>query len=96
MRTLTPELSDEGYEVVKRTAQANSMPPAAWIAARVPTLLPARKPRPILTPEKREAAMARLRRHAGAVNSSDPNSADNERIDADLAHEYGDNHKDKS
>ena len=67
-----------------------------WIAARVPTLLPARKPRPILTPEKREAVMARLRRHAGAVNSSDPNSADNERVDADLAREYGNNHKDES
>ena len=40
--------------------------------------------------------MARLRRHAGAVNSSDPNSSDNERIDADLAREYGNNYKDES
>jgi hypothetical protein len=27
------------------------------------------------------------RRHAGAINSSDPSSADNDRIDADLARE---------
>ena len=29
MRTLTLELPEEVYEVVERTAQANSLPPAA-------------------------------------------------------------------
>lgn len=38
-------------------------------------------------------AKARLRLHAGAVNSGDPNAADNERIDADLARAYGDPHE---
>ena len=95
MKTMTLELPDEVYEVVERTAQANSQP-AAWVAARMPMLLPTRKPRPILTPEEYEAARQRLMRHAGAVNSGDPNSADNERIDADLAREYANNHEDES
>ncbi len=93
MRTLTLELSDEVYEVVERTAQANSQPLAVWIAARVPTLLPARKPKPVLTPEERAAAMARLRRHFGYANTGDPDSANNERIDEDLAREYANNHE---
>lgn len=33
-----------------------------------------------------EAARSRFRRHFGRINSSDPHSADNERIDEDLAH----------
>ena len=94
MKTLTLELPDDVYEIVERTAQARSLPPAAWIAERVPTLLPARKPRPTLTPEEHEAALARLRRHAGAVNSGDPDSANNKRIDEDLAREYGSSHED--
>lgn len=96
MKTMTLELPDEVYEVVERTAQANSQPAAAWVAARVPMLLPTRKPRPVLTPEEYEAARQRLMRHAGAVNSGDPNSADNERIDADLAREYASNHEDEA
>jgi predicted DNA-binding antitoxin AbrB/MazE fold protein len=35
----------------------------------------------------------RLRRHFGAWRSGDPNSADNERIDADLARAYGSSHE---
>ena len=32
----------------------------------------------------------------GMFDSGDPDSSDNERIDADLAREYGDNHEDES
>lgn len=32
----------------------------------------------------------------GMFDSGDPASSDNERIDADLAREYGDNHEDES
>jgi hypothetical protein len=42
-----------------------------------------------LDPAESEAAWERLRRHFGAVDSGDPHSADNDRIDADLAREYG-------
>ncbi len=96
MRTLTLELPDEVYEVVERTAQAQSQPPSAWVAARLPLILPTRKPRPVLTPEEREAARQRLLRHAGAVSSGDSDSANNERIDADLAREYANTHEGES
>jgi hypothetical protein len=51
------------------------------------------KPPPHLTDEERRDAWEQLRRHMGAVNSGDPHSADNERIEADLAREYGDTHE---
>jgi hypothetical protein len=95
MKTLTLELPDEVYEILERTAKAGSLPPADWIAERVPTLFAGRKPRPVLTPEEHEIALSHLRRHAGAVNSGDPDSANNERIDEDLTREYGSTHEDE-
>jgi len=47
------------------------------------------KPRPQLTEKELQTARERFRQHMGAVNSGDPHFADNERIDADLAREYG-------
>lgn len=46
-----------------------------------------------LSEEESAQAKARLKRFAGAVNSGDPHSAENERIDADLAREYADAHE---
>ena len=51
------------------------------------------KPHKILEQENR-LAEERFARHFGAVNSGDRNSADNEKIDADLAKEYGATHDD--
>ncbi len=45
-----------------------------------------RKP---LSEEEKRLAEERFDRWIGAWDSGDPNSADNERIDADLAREYG-------
>jgi hypothetical protein len=42
-----------------------------------------------LSEQDRKDALDQLLRHAGAVRSSNPRSADNEQIDADLAREYG-------
>jgi hypothetical protein len=50
------------------------------------------KPRPQVSEAERAVAWARLMRHAGAGRSGDPRSADNDRIDADLAEEYGSSH----
>ena len=94
MKTMTLELPDEVYEEVLRTARESQVPPTQIAAARVAMLLPPRKPRPVLTPEEYEAARQRLLRHAGAVNSGEPDSANNERIDADLAREYASDHED--
>jgi hypothetical protein len=48
---------------------------------------------PQFTEDERRAARERLRRYAGALSSGDPHSADNERIDEDLAREYGSTHE---
>ena len=44
------------------------------------------------SPEALQAADARLFAFSGAVNSGAPFAGDNEKIDADLARAYGDNH----
>ncbi|MBA2645882.1 MAG: hypothetical protein H0U81_03685 [Pyrinomonadaceae bacterium] len=49
------------------------------------------------TPSEAETQLAeeRFARWIGSVNSGDPYSADNERIDADLARAYGATHDDE-
>jgi hypothetical protein len=44
---------------------------------------------PVRSPEDPQVAWERLLRHAGAVKGGDPRAGDNDRIDADLAREYG-------
>jgi hypothetical protein len=60
---------------------------AEWKAANAPPLEAS------LSIEQRRAARKSLLRYAGAVSSGDPHSANNERIDADLAREYGSTHE---
>ncbi len=96
MKTMVLELPDEVYEEVMRAASKSRLPAAQIAAARVAAGFLSRKPKPVLTPEEYEAARQRLHRHAGAVSSGDPDSADNERIDADLAREYANNHEDEA
>ncbi len=42
-----------------------------------------------LSKQEKDQALTELMKFAGAVNSGDSRSADNEQIDADLAAEYG-------
>ncbi len=42
-----------------------------------------------LSDEERRAALQNLMKHAGAVESGNSNTGDNDQIDADLAREYG-------
>ena len=44
---------------------------------------------PTLSDEAQQQALQQLMQHAGAVQSGNPNAGDNEQIEADLAHEYG-------
>ena len=44
---------------------------------------------PILSDEAQQQALQQLMQHAGAVQSGNPNTSDNEQIDADLARDYG-------
>jgi len=43
--------------------------------------------------EPRASSRGKARRHFGAWDSGDERSADNERIDRDLAQSYGDSHR---
>lgn len=92
-KTLTFEVIDEIYDACAKIAEMEGRPTEAvvleWLARHAP------KPRPQLTEEERKAARERLRQHAGAVNSGDPNSADNDRIDEDLAREYDSTHEEE-
>lgn len=84
-KTIAIELPDELDEVFRRQAAATGRTAdelaAEWVVRH--------RPRPRRRPDDptRIAALERLRRHAGAVNSGNRRSADNPAIDADLAGE---------
>ena len=94
MKTLTYEIPDELYEAFQIMAAEDRCTvedvAAEWLAKRVAER---RKPKP--SPEQRRAGIESLREFCGAVNSGDPHSADNDRIDADLAREYGSTHEEE-
>ncbi len=94
MKTLTFQVSDEVYEACQQIAakyeRTEEEVLLEWLAKRT------EKKRPKLTEEESRAAWERMQRHFGAVNSGDPRSGDNERIDADLAREYGSTHEEES
>jgi hypothetical protein len=93
-KTVSFEIPDEIYELLQTVAGQMGLSTEEvaleWLARLAP------KPRPKLTEEERQAAWQRLQRHAGAVDSGDPHSADNDRIDADLIREYADPHEETS
>ena len=93
MKMLSLEIPDELYaafeQMAARYGRTIESLAVEWLAKQ-----DARR-RPELTPEQRRAARARLHRHFGAVDSGDPHSADNERIDADLARVYGSTHEEE-
>ena len=91
MRTLTFEVPDELYEAFEQMAAKYGRSVEAVALESLAKHAP--KSRADLTEEERRAAWERLMRHMGTVDSGDPHSADNERIDADLAREYADNHE---
>ena len=91
-KTLTFEIPEELYEafdfIARRDGKTTEQVALEYLARR------AAERRPPLSDEDRRAARERFFRYAGAVNSGDPDSADNERIDADLAREYANTHED--
>jgi hypothetical protein len=87
MKTVSFQVSDEVYEGCRRMAAKCGKTVEECVLDFLVNHGP--KPRPKLTKDESQAAWKRLRRHFGAVNSGDPDSADNDRIDADLAREYG-------
>jgi hypothetical protein len=90
VKTLTFDVPDELYEafeqIAKRDGRTVDAVALEWLARE------AAQRKPPLSEAERRVARQRLLSHAGCVNSGDPHSGDNERIDADLAREYGRTH----
>lgn len=80
------ELPDDLYRALVTVAQKNGLTPVDWIAEKLPKSLLA------LSDEERRADDARLEQHT--ISLGYPTGIDNEGIDADLAREYGDDHRD--
>ena len=93
MKTLTCEVPDDVYEACREMAakHQHSVEEVAvqWLAER------AAARQPLMPKEGSPPARRRFRRFFGAVDSGDPHSGDNERIDADLAREYASTHEEQ-
>ena len=96
-QTLILELSDEVYTTIQRQAESAGTSPAHWLATTLEQQYGprhvwqrARRPR---TAAEQHAARVRFEQHFGEVDCSDAVGADNEKIDADLAREYGETHE---
>lgn len=85
-QTVTVSLSDRAFEALETAAQARSATPAALASAALEERF---GPEPRASQDERRAAQMRFERHFGAVNLGNPDGADNESIDRDLAEEYG-------
>ncbi len=84
--TLTYELPEEVYKALQTEAAAEGRPLddviVEYLAGRA-------KPDPNLSAEDAERRPGALRELFGFWDSGDPDSSNNERIDEDLAREYG-------
>ena len=84
----TIKLRDEVYEALEEAARDNGMAPEEWIASRLRAATVENGGMP--TAKEIAQANARLRKHI--ISSGQPGPCDNERIDTDLAREYGHEH----
>lgn len=85
--TLTIELSDDMFEAVRQVAQQTGKAPEVVALEGVARHVATTSVAPRADTDKSEA-WQQLHRFFGAIDSGDPHSANNERIDADLAREY--------
>jgi hypothetical protein len=84
--TVTYDLPEEICVVLEQRAAAEGR---RWEEVVAEHIAQCRPGRPSLSSEECRRRVAAFERHFGAVDSGDPDSSDNERIDADLAKEYG-------
>ncbi|MBA3248017.1 MAG: hypothetical protein ACR2GW_11240 [Pyrinomonadaceae bacterium] len=86
-QTITITLPNEIYQPLADAASQEGRTIEELAAARLARTVITRS-----APRADEAGRKRVSDFIGAWDSGDPNSADNERIDADLAREYGATH----
>lgn len=96
-RTLTLELSDEVYTVIRRQAEAAGTSPAHWVAATLEQqysrVRDGQSVRVQRTEAEKQTARERFEQHFGEVDLGYATGVDNEQIDADLAREYTATHE---
>jgi hypothetical protein len=84
--TVTYDLPEEICLILEQRAAVEGRRWEEVVAEHVAQCRPSRPP---LAPEERQRRVAAFERHFGAFDSGDPGFSENERIDADLAKEYG-------
>jgi len=84
--TITYELPEELFNVLEEKAQREGRPLAEVIVEHQKEI---RVVRPPVSPDEEERLHQRLLSHFGSWHGGDPNGGDNEKIDEDLAREYG-------
>jgi hypothetical protein len=87
-RTLVIKLPDTTYSALEQQAETKGLS-ASDLAARSLE----RQYRSQVDPKSKAEARERFERHFGSVHLGRATGADNERIDADLAREYADDHE---
>jgi hypothetical protein len=94
---LTIAVSDSAIATLEEEAKDTGVPMqslAAQTLERATNMLRLRRQHfKNLDPAAVQAAVKRFESHFGSIRSGDPQANDTERIDADLAREYGDNHE---
>jgi hypothetical protein len=84
--TVTYELPEELYNVLEAKAEREGRPLAEVIIEHEKETRVVRSP---VSPEEEQRLHQELVSLFGSYDSGDPHSADNQRIDEDLAREYG-------
>lgn len=84
--TITFEFPEALCQALERQAAREGRPLEELLAEHLARRLHAQPP---LTPQEFEERRAAFDRHLGAWSSGDPHSSENDRLDADLAHQYG-------
>lgn len=84
--TVTYSLPEEICVILEQRAAAEKRPLEEIVAEHVAKRRSSPQP---LDRDEFQRRIAAFERHFGALDSGDPRFSDNERIDADLAREYG-------
>jgi len=87
-QTLTLELSDDVYAILKQQAEEAGMPLNEWILTYLVQSSEGNNHSESKTSAEQQEVRQRFRRHAGSISLGYPTGTDNEQIDTDLARSY--------
>ena len=87
-KQLVLEFSENVYKQLQQVAYRTGQSIEDWIKTQIEAQI-----FPLFEKKEREAASGRIQNYFGIWGSGDSHSADNDRIDTDLAREYADTHE---